>query len=53
MPKSGGSLEARLGAGRLGTAALAAIGIAAVTPMSVVAAGIPLGFGQVSHFHPA
>jgi amino acid transporter len=47
MPKSGGSLEARLNAGRLGTWALAAIGIAAVTPMSVVAAGIPLGFGQV------
>ena len=42
-----GSLEARLNAGRLSTWALASIGIAAVTPMSVVAAGVPLGFGRV------
>ncbi|HEX8343838.1 MAG TPA: APC family permease [Actinoplanes sp.] len=47
MPRSVGSLEARLSAGWLGTWAMAAIGIAAVTPVSVVAAGIPLGFGQV------
>ena len=41
------SLRAGLRAGRLGTAALFAIGIAAVTPLSVVAGAIPLAYGQV------
>jgi amino acid transporter len=41
------SLEAGLRAGRLSTWGLFFLGIAAVTPLSVVAGAIPLGYGQV------
>jgi amino acid transporter len=41
------SLEAGLRAGRLGTSGLFFLGIAAVTPLSVVAGAIPLGYGQI------
>ncbi|WP_189083160.1 APC family permease [Mangrovihabitans endophyticus] len=34
-------------AGRIGTAGLFALGIAAVTPLTVVAGAVPLGFGRV------
>jgi amino acid transporter len=40
-------LESGLRAGRLGTAGLFFLGIAAVTPLSVVAGAIPLGYGKV------
>ncbi|GGK89842.1 APC family permease [Mangrovihabitans endophyticus] len=41
------SLHDSLRAGRLGTTAMFALGIAAVTPLSVVAGAIPLAYGQV------
>jgi amino acid transporter len=48
MPRTrSSSLEAGLRAGRLSTWGLCFLGIAAVTPLSVVAGGIPLGYGQV------
>jgi len=48
MPRTrSSSLEAGLRAGRLSTWGLFFLGIAAVTPLSVVAGAIPLGYGQV------
>ena len=48
MPRTrSSSLEAGIRAGRLGTWGLFFLGIAAVTPLSVVAGAIPLGYGQV------
>ena len=48
MPRTrSSSLEAGLRAGRLSTWGLFSLGIAAVTPLSVVAGAIPLGYGQI------
>ncbi len=41
------SLESGLRAGRLSTAGLFVLGIAAVTPLTVVAGAIPLGYGKI------
>jgi amino acid transporter len=43
----GNSLEAGLRAGRLSTAGLFFLGIAAVTPLTVVAGAVPLGYGKI------
>ncbi len=47
MARASGRMDAALRAGRLGPAALFFVGIAAVTPLSVVAAAVPLAYGQI------